>query len=972
MGRIQVAFPTGAQVFGSGAMISPYHFLTAGHVVHSSTKGGWATSMEIALGQDGDEKFYGVADWNYVRSYSGWTDDRSADHDWALVTLDRNLGNYTGWLGYESRADDEDYDGMTVNTAGYPSDRSTNGVDMYYTNGPTDHASTHRVYYSGEDGMDTYEGQSGSPVWRYISDSGMRYINAVHAKGGSTLNSGTRITGTKFNSLQSWKSTDDSVRPPTDRPDLVDYDEWFDTNYSHFTPTYANPGDYFNVRSVVRNNGTAAAGNFNVSFYASTNDYISNSDYLIGTTTISSLNPFSWAYADWSGTLSSAIPVGTYFVGWIIDSAGSQQEFLENNNKGLASGTLTVAAADDNYEENDSQATAYNLSNEAGTWLSSVAGYGIQSDDDWYQIQVAPGLEHVTVECLFDHAAGDIDIALYDASATRLASSTSTTDDELIEYDVLTGGGTYYVKVYYDDAGNSYNLRWDNTAPALPLSEIHGSKWHDQDGDGVWDASEPGLEGWKIYVDINRNGRWDSGEPFDETDAVGDYRITGLDAGTYRVGEVPQEGWWQTYPAAFESAQLRSDEGLTKSDDGSLFVPTLNPSTNHEPFSAPLVQDSGLTPRFTSEMATTAPVSFDLRTGGYVTSVKDQSSCGSCWSFATYGSLESSILMDGGSVEDFSENHLKNYHGFDIDPCDGGLHSFSQAYLTRGSGPVDESDDPYHPYDDRPSPGGAPQYYVRESLHLDTDAEIKDALTVHGALYTALYWDDAYFQAADATYYYDGTATSGNHAVTLVGWDDSKVTAASSPGAWLTRNSWGSSFGDDGYFWISYQDVLGGNWAVSFHDAATSDTFNNVYYHDEFGDVTQFSSSYAFNAFTPIADESLGAVQFWTHADGAGYEVRIYDTFAAGTLSGLLASETGTHAYAGQHTVDLSSLVPLTLGDTFYVYLNITNGGGYPMSIDVAYPGLYTSASTAQPGAELLQFERQQLDRHNDNRQFPS
>lgn len=134
------------------------------------------------------------------------------------------------------------------------------------------------------------------------------------------------------------------------------------------------------------------------------------------------------------------------------------------------------------------------------------------------------------------------------------------------------------------------------------------------------------------------------------------------------------------------------------------------------------------------------PASFDLRTLGEVTSVKNQGGCGSCWAFGTYGSVESTLLADGGPSWDFSENNLKNYHGFDLGPCAGGNAWMSQAYLSRGDGPVNEVDDPYHDYDDRPSPGGEPDYYVRDMLEFDTDDEMKNSLMVDGAFTTTMYW----------------------------------------------------------------------------------------------------------------------------------------------------------------------------------------------------------------------------------------
>ncbi|MBN1391198.1 MAG: hypothetical protein JW947_00165 [Sedimentisphaerales bacterium] len=81
-----------------------------------------------------------------------------------------------------------------------------------------------------------------------------------------------------------------------------------------------------------------------------------------------------------------------------------------------------------------------------------------------------------------------------------------------------------------------------------PTGEIHGSKWNDLDGDGVRDRGEAGLPDWKIYIDENTNGQWDSGEPCDLTDPNGDYSFTDLSAGTYYIGEIQQEGWEQTYP----------------------------------------------------------------------------------------------------------------------------------------------------------------------------------------------------------------------------------------------------------------------------------------------------------------------------------------------------------------------------------------------------------------------------------------
>jgi hypothetical protein len=82
-----------------------------------------------------------------------------------------------------------------------------------------------------------------------------------------------------------------------------------------------------------------------------------------------------------------------------------------------------------------------------------------------------------------------------------------------------------------------------------PPGEIHGTKWHDLNGDGLWDQPiEPGLEGWTIYLDDNANGMLDEGETWTTTADDGSYAFTSLAIGQYIVAEVPQSDWVQTSP----------------------------------------------------------------------------------------------------------------------------------------------------------------------------------------------------------------------------------------------------------------------------------------------------------------------------------------------------------------------------------------------------------------------------------------
>ncbi|MFX1478438.1 MAG: pre-peptidase C-terminal domain-containing protein [Promethearchaeota archaeon] len=123
-----------------------------------------------------------------------------------------------------------------------------------------------------------------------------------------------------------------------------------------------------------------------------------------------------------------------------------------------------LSSTDDNYEENDAYTTAFDFSANINVWLSTVDGTGVQFDDDWYEIYVGPGYEQLIVDLTFSHTADNLDLGIYDSSGTLITESTSTTDNEHIDY-VLPSFGTYCIRVYGNDIGNEYDLRWNTLIP---------------------------------------------------------------------------------------------------------------------------------------------------------------------------------------------------------------------------------------------------------------------------------------------------------------------------------------------------------------------------------------------------------------------------------------------------------------------------------------------------------------------------
>jgi V8-like Glu-specific endopeptidase len=213
IGRVTATFPDGKSFWGTGALIDPSHVLTAGHVIYGGDHGGWATAVTFTPGQNGTSKPYGSASGTLLRSYTGWTQNGDYNFDLGLITLNQSLGNTVGWFGVEAQPDSFYSGHGSLNSAGYPKDKSFNGVSMYSIFGAVDGASAHRVGFRGS--LDIAGGQSGSPMWRYDPASGNRAIDAIVSTESPTTNAAVRITGTDLTNLKSWLAEDSARQTPT-------------------------------------------------------------------------------------------------------------------------------------------------------------------------------------------------------------------------------------------------------------------------------------------------------------------------------------------------------------------------------------------------------------------------------------------------------------------------------------------------------------------------------------------------------------------------------------------------------------------------------------------------------------------------------------------------------------------------------------------------------------------------------------
>ncbi len=371
------------------------------------------------------------------------------------------------------------------------------------------------------------------------------------------------------------------------------------------------------------------------------------------------------------------------------------------------------------------------------------------------------------------------------------------------------------------------------------------------------------------------------------------------------------------------------------------------------------------------QLSAQLPAQFDLRDydgHNYVTGVRDQQG-GTCWTHGSWASVEGNLLMtdvwatEGENGEpDLAEYHLDWWNGYneyfnqDLDPplnngqgLDvhmGGDYRVTTAYMSRLEGATREIDgNTYNSPPDRDNPNYH-KYYARdvEWYTAGSDLEnidlIKEKIMEHGVLAICMAYSGSFIDNNYNHYQPTSSDMDPNHSVAVVGWDDDHVTQASLPGAWIVKNSWGSGWGYDGYFWISYYDKnacqnpeMG---AISFYNVIKSE-WDTAYYYDYHGwRDTLLGVTEAMNAFTATQHETIASVNFFTATDNVDYTVRIYDDFDGTELTNMLDEVTGHFDYTGLHTVDMNEEVNIFSGDDFYVYVSLSNGGfAYDRTSDV-------------------------------------
>ena len=351
----------------------------------------------------------------------------------------------------------------------------------------------------------------------------------------------------------------------------------------------------------------------------------------------------------------------------------------------------------------------------------------------------------------------------------------------------------------------------------------------------------------------------------------------------------------------------------------------------------------------TAENSKSLPASYDLREKGRVSAIRNQGAYGTCWAFGALTAMESALLPEDFYL--FSVDHMSMSNSFAMTQYDGGEYTMGMAYLAAWQGPVNEKDDPYG--DGKTDDTLTAVKHVQEMRVIPSKdiAAIKEAVFKYGGVQTSFYnslpnviASSPHYNSLTKSYCYIGTQKP-NHEVVIIGWDDNYSKENFSvplegDGAFICQNSWGSSFGEQGIFYVSYYDTNIGTHNVVYTRIDDVNNYDNVYQSDLCGWVGKMGyekeSMYGANVFSARADEEVVAAAFYATAPDTEYKIYAVSDFEneKSFQDRVLVAE-GTVEDAGYYTIDFEESVSVEKGEKYAIVVYVyTPGATHPMAIE--------------------------------------
>lgn len=351
---------------------------------------------------------------------------------------------------------------------------------------------------------------------------------------------------------------------------------------------------------------------------------------------------------------------------------------------------------------------------------------------------------------------------------------------------------------------------------------------------------------------------------------------------------------------------------------------------------------------------TAVPATFDWRNvngTNYVTGIRNQGNCGSCWAFATTAALESNVLIATGANTNLSEQILVSCGN--AGSCNGGYPTTASSFI-RDTGLAAESYYPYTATDgvcatalsgwQAVASRITSWHYVGNTTNPSVD-QIKSELVTYGPLVTTFDVYSDFYYYSGGVYQYTSGSYQGGHAVLIVGYDDAGQ-------YFLVKNSWGTGWGESGYFRIAYSEL---NSIVKFGD------WSLAYYTD--------TAPPGITLATPNGSDSWAAGETrtiqWNYTGSPGSSVKI-DLYNNGVLDRTITSSA---AMGSGGSGSFSWAIPQTLpaGSLYQIMVTSNQNGAYGDISDGFFyiapyvPPTITVTSPNSAGATWLRNTTQQI-----------
>ena len=180
----------------TGALIGPRHVLTSGHCVHEGgSSGRWFTGFKFTPAQNGSYKPYGSIGYRRAIAPKGHTRDDNRDYDYGMVILDEDIGYKVGYLGFGVHKSSENW----LNTVAYPGSKPYG--TMWRANCSVDYTTENRIFHECE----VSGGSSGSPYYRYDSETGKRHVKGIHSGRRNGNAYAKRINSGSYRTIKNWR-----------------------------------------------------------------------------------------------------------------------------------------------------------------------------------------------------------------------------------------------------------------------------------------------------------------------------------------------------------------------------------------------------------------------------------------------------------------------------------------------------------------------------------------------------------------------------------------------------------------------------------------------------------------------------------------------------------------------------------------------------------------------------------------------